>query len=695
MARDVCMGSDSETLNEHQQRRLWVTCKHIDELLSDMEATLSESSSKKAFPKYIPDISPAQRRVIEDYIARMRAQLVRVLKGQQIESPAASIPASRALYTATTFIDIDVEELKPKYMRGYGEVPAAAARDLNGIVGELQNLVARLNEFLAQGAGEDLRDRLRKLEQTAGEARLLSELEQIIGKHGLVEFRSPLSIILDRMEDKTFEIAVFGRVSSGKSSLLNGILQSEVLPVGVTPITTVPTRIAYGEQPQVIVWFAEKTPRRFEIAQLAEFVTEQRNPGNMRHVSRVLVQLPSPLFQTGIVFVDTPGLGSLATRGAAETLAYLPRCDLGVVLIDAASSLTPDDIQTLQSLYQAGTPANVLLSKADLLRQEDVARLLEYTRKQILAELHIELAVHPVSSLPGHRALLDTWFEEQIRPLYERAQELKANSIRRKIGSLRQSVGAALEAQLRRAKHGAAGDDQELVETEARLRKATARIEEANAAIRRITEEISQNGRSLLVQAAQTTVQAWLSEQKSQDSPATITSVLLGLVQRKAANVDSYLQTLAAELTREIHMFAAKLNLSDEPTEQEFRRLVREMPLFELAGNVKLSKPRLSSVLGKGFAERSVLQQLEREFGQAFVHSVATYAALLQDWAERVLKQIRQRFELYAEGYRAQIERSLSSRQLAPEVRAEIQRDLAALEQREADAAPVPATSTQ
>ncbi len=689
------MGSNSERLNEHQQRRLWVTCKHIDELLSDMEATLGESSSRKAFPKYIPDISPAQRRVVEDYIARMRAQLIRVLQGQQIESPAPSIPASRALHTATTFIDIDVEELKPKYMRGYGEVPAAAASDLNGIVGELQNLIARLNEFLAQGTGEDLRNRLSKLQQTAEEGRLLSELERIIGKYGLVEFRSPLSLILDRMEDKTFEIAVFGRVSSGKSSLLNGILQSGVLPVGVTPITAVPTRIAYGEQPEIIVWFAEKIPRRFEIARLSEFVTEQRNPGNMRHVSRVLVQLPSPHLQTGIIFVDTPGLGSLATSGAAETLAYLPRCDLGVVLIDAASSLTPDDIQTIQSLYQAGTPANVLLSKADLLRQEDVTRLVEYTRRQILAELRIELAVHPVSSLPGHRALLDTWFEEEIRPLYERAQELKTSSIRRKIGSLRQSVGAALEAQVSRAGRGAAGADQELLEIEARLRKATARIEEASPAIRRITEEISQSGRSLLVQAAQTTAQAWLSEQNFQNPQATISGVLLAPVQRKAANVDSYLQALAAELAREIRAVAAKLNFNDEPAEQEFRRLVREMPLFDLAGNAKLSRPKLSSVLGKGFAERSVLRRLERELGQPFMHAVVTYASLLQDWAERVLTQIRLRFELYAEGYRAQIERSLGSRQPAPEVLAEIQRDLAALEWREADAARVPATSAQ
>jgi len=36
-------------------------------------------------------------------------------------------------------------------------------------------------------------------------------------------------------------------------------------------------------------------------------------------------------------------LGSLAVAGAEETIAYLPRCELGIVLIDASAGLTQDD----------------------------------------------------------------------------------------------------------------------------------------------------------------------------------------------------------------------------------------------------------------------------------------------------------------------------------------------------------------
>ncbi len=90
------------------------------------------------------------------------------------------------------------------------------------------------------------------------------------------------------------------------------------------------------------------------------------------------MQVPSSRLKSGVVLVDTPGVGSLATSGAAEAIAYLPRCDLGIVLIDAASTLNQDDVALLRTLYEAGIPAMVLLSKADLLATSDRAKMATY-----------------------------------------------------------------------------------------------------------------------------------------------------------------------------------------------------------------------------------------------------------------------------------------------------------------------------
>jgi GTP-binding protein EngB required for normal cell division len=175
------------------------------------------------------------------------------------------------------------------------------------------------------------------------------------------------------------EIAFFGRVSSGKSSLLNCFLGQPVLPVGVTPVTAVPVRMGHGEEPGAVVHFAGTAPRRVALPALADYASEEGNPGNEKLVTRVEVSLPSPRLAPGVALVDTPGLGSLATGGAAATLAYLPRCDVGVVLVDAGGSITPDEVGTIESVLAAGARALVLVSKADLVQQPaELDRLVRY-----------------------------------------------------------------------------------------------------------------------------------------------------------------------------------------------------------------------------------------------------------------------------------------------------------------------------
>jgi GTP-binding protein EngB required for normal cell division len=76
-----------------------------------------------------------------------------------------------------------------------------------------------------------------------------------------------------------------------------------------------------------------------------------------------------------------------------------------VVLIDAGSTLTPDDLKTIETLYDAGTPANVLLSKADLLTVDDRAQVIEYVKGHIRSELNLEAQVRAVSAMQVGRDL--------------------------------------------------------------------------------------------------------------------------------------------------------------------------------------------------------------------------------------------------------------------------------------------------
>jgi hypothetical protein len=120
---------------------------------------------------------------------------------------------------------------------------------LRGMVEQLKSSLRKMNAFLSGGA--DLGERLQRLDRTGNEIDLLGAITEIVDRRGMVEFRPVIGAIVERLETRCFEIAVFGRVSSGKSSLLNHILGTQVLPVGVTPVTAVPTMVVFGPEPAV------------------------------------------------------------------------------------------------------------------------------------------------------------------------------------------------------------------------------------------------------------------------------------------------------------------------------------------------------------------------------------------------------------------------------------------------------------
>jgi GTP-binding protein EngB required for normal cell division len=685
------MGS-RDSLNSSHKLHLLTSFQYVDQLLSEIEAIVLNSASKSPFPRYRGDLSPVQIKVVQDYIARIRAQMVQVLNSQGISPPGPRFGATHSIRVNLEFADVAFDECRPDMMRGYGQVPESLVPELNGLVEEMSSLLRKLSTYLAQDLGQDLQGRLQRLERTSDEIELLKVLERIINERGLVEFRSTLSIILDRLESNSFQIAVFGRVSSGKSSLLNYILETDVLPVGVNPITAVPTRIVHGPEPRLTVAFLDKKTERMEITRLPEFVSEPFNPGNMKHVTRIIAELPSKRLQDGVLFVDTPGLGSLATAGAAETLAYLPRCDLGAVLIDAGSTLSQEDLSTLQSLYEAATPASVLLSKADLLTPEDRDRSVRYISDQLSSQLGLKLSVHPVSTKGEHARLLDEWFAHEIQPLCERHQELAQQSVRRKIGALREAVEAALKVRLELSEKGPKGEKKHLGVAETQLRKATGKFEEANSFCLRASDEIRNLGWIALSRSAVDVAEQWFNKgAKETDARDIVMRNLTETAAEGANQVFNKIHNLARDLSRALTSAAGALEVKDAPRDEDFRSFVKEMPRLD-PGPIEVVLERgFFAILGKAFARRQIEKKLRERIGPAVDEAFQRYGRMLESWSRRTLKELHRQFDAHADGYRAQLERLGGGGKAGPEETGAIRRDLDALS-RFHEGQPVPAT---
>jgi GTPase Era involved in 16S rRNA processing len=641
--------------SEHHQRHVRTTFQYIDKLLSEAEHTITDAGSPSPFRRHADDTTPIQRKVTHDYIVRIREAMRRVMEELEIPPPE---PHSGAVWAAAInlmYCSISLNELTPERMRAYGPLSPGAADRLDGIRAELDGLVAKLRTYLGKGAGGDLQQRLRQLGKTSDEIRLLSEIEKIVTAHGLVEFRGTLNMLLDRMESAAFEVGVFGRVSSGKSSLLNYILQTDVLPIGVTPVTAIPTRISHGPVAEAGIEFAEAQPQIIPLSELPEFATEQKNPGNKKHVTRIFVKLPSVRLAEGVTFVDTPGLGSLAVAGAEETIAYLPRCDLGIVLIDASAGLTPDDLIVVQALYQAGASAMILISKADLFSAPDREQMIAYVKANLRSELRLEPSVQAVSVLGAEATLCDAWFESELRPFLAQHHELAITSQKRKIGALREAVISALERRFEVGSETVLGKSATRPEqaTEA-LRNGDRILERAQGESFFLTRKIVKMHRATIDIAAER-IAAALAESEKVDAASMFSETLRSLIAEPvAATLRSVEQTRSA-LAKAMQV-AASASGHDPPDELPKPAGMPMVDVNEISQRIIVEKPRVLSLLGKGMLTSRVQRKLEAAYDRALLEFLSLYANRLRRWMEQNINALRNAFTEFADMHRAHFE---------------------------------------
>ena len=604
------MNENYITLNPSQRQHLIVTCKHIDKLLGNIEETLNAAASKSVFQNYIADITPLQRKTIEDHIARLRGQLLQVLAGQSLAPENPRIPATRSIHVALTFVEIAIAELAPHYLRGYGPVSERGAADLQGIVAELQSAVKEMHRYVLQPRAGELRDRVEKLASHGWDVAALHTLAGMIERHGLIEFRPTLTMLLDRVEDTALEIAVFGRVSTGKSSLLNHVIGADLLPVGVIPITAVPTALDMVPGLWFEFWQEGRGISEHNITELGSFVDERLNPENQRRVGRILVLYPSERLREGIIFVDTPGIGSLATSGAAETLAYLPRCDAGTVLVDAGSTLTPDDLKIIGALVYAATDVTVLISKADLLSPQDLEQQMAYVKRQLHTEFGTDLPVRPVSVIASHTALLEQWFAEELAPLYERKQRPLQESLTRKTLALAGAVRSALEVSASYTR--IEGEDrQRLEEVDGDLRRSAGHLQEFQSELRRMTEEVPLLAPFLMKKASDSIADAW-QRQPAVDCGEMLRKTASEAMAELAGEIRTKLLSLGDVLWQELSNTANLLKPTDLPRKEDLEVLA-EMPVFHLNRRGGAAKRPISARFGKWLRIHAARHRLQTQ----------------------------------------------------------------------------------
>lgn len=190
--------------------------------------------------------------------------------------------------------------------------------------------------------------------------------------------------LLTRLADDRFNLMLVGRFSRGKSTLINAILGHPYLPTGILPLTSVITTVRYGSRPQVVLNFRQSgLPREIALSQLAEYVTQQSNPGNVKRVAYAEIQLPVELLRRGLFIVDSPGLGSSIVENTETTERFLPEADAFVLITSYDSPLSEEEDRALRRIRQTDPVLFVVVNKQDTVNPSERGQVLEFVKERL------------------------------------------------------------------------------------------------------------------------------------------------------------------------------------------------------------------------------------------------------------------------------------------------------------------------
>lgn len=153
-------------------------------------------------------------------------------------------------------------------------------------------------------------------------------------------------------------VTVLGETSSGKSTLVNALVETPILPVSAAPSTGAVTHLIVHDKPETSCFAIYSDATQQEISQ-DEFDSLCLNP--TKNLLRLQVRIPArEESHLGLHVFDTPGFNSLISAHQEVLTRFIPESDVVVFVVDYRSGfgqVQQDLLELISSLLP--TEANV------------------------------------------------------------------------------------------------------------------------------------------------------------------------------------------------------------------------------------------------------------------------------------------------------------------------------------------------
>lgn len=201
---------------------------------------------------------------------------------------------------------------------------------------------------------------------------------QMIPRNTLLDLYSKLEDSVTRI-DEPMQLAIIGKISSSKSTLVNAILgKNEIMATGQKEVTYNVGWLKYGNpDSDIIIHHKDKSPIVRKSPKEFTLWSTQSHNSEIDNISYIEIFDDSEILKE-INIIDTPGLDALRGKDSQNTLDFIQNIRPDAVIMIFTKSVSENVLDIVRQ-YNAGSAFNPLnaigvLAKIDVLWQEAIER---------------------------------------------------------------------------------------------------------------------------------------------------------------------------------------------------------------------------------------------------------------------------------------------------------------------------------
>ncbi len=235
---------------------------------------------------------------------------------------------------------------------------------------------------------------------------LAEEGKSLADAHGFSTLVSLFESLQKRVREERFFVSVLGEIKRGKSTLIDALLQADIMPRTAAVCTAALCLVSHADPARACLRYRDGRRQEIPAHELKNWVT-RRNP-QVHTIDLVDVGFPLPLLQHGVVIVDTPGVNDTDEVRRRLTEEFIPRSDGVLFVLNIGQPLSSSEMVFLTGSVLRHNIRKVwfVINGVDRVSDENERReAIAYCEKH-LREVLPDARVFPVSAKTALNAVL-------------------------------------------------------------------------------------------------------------------------------------------------------------------------------------------------------------------------------------------------------------------------------------------------